>query len=606
MDYRSRAAAEDPIRYIGSEKADIRFYDGALRHAVGVKHYQVVRANREYPETQDDYGWTYNHAPMLCFWHDHFWIEYLSNPVSEHLPPSHTLLTWSRDGEDWAKPVVIFPQYVLPQGVYTGPKKELLKPGDTAIMHQRMGFYAASDGRLLVLGFYGVSPEVHTSPNNGYGIARVVREVYKDFTFSPIYVIRYNEHGGFKPSDVPFPFYKESPDPGFIKACDELLCNKLVVRQWWEEQRFDTELFTQPSRQAFCCYTLPDGRVVGLYKNALVNFSQDGGETWSGFVRCRSIETSTGKIWGEKTSDGRYALVYNPSTDSMHRWPLAVATSDDGINYAGLLALTIDVPPTRYTGWAKNLGPQYVRGICEGYPKPDDGHMWLTYSMNKEDIWVCKVPVPITGVETEPVDEDFSDPKLPKWNIYAPRWCRVYACPANKWLVLTDSDPYDQAIAERVFMESAVVTVKARIIAQSVGLAGLLIDLTDARGSVPVRLMFRHDQHLYVKANGVYSDVGRFELDKAYDVTIKADCVTNQFAVMVACDGDLVVNKTFMFSASVHSLERLVLHTKQRVNHYDLEANGKDGSMPDLPNAGRRLQETRFCAAMVRIEYGEA
>lgn len=109
MNYRQQIAAADPIRYIGSEKADIRFYDGALKHAVGAKHYQVVRANREFPETQEDYGWTYNHAPMLCWWNGHFWIEYLSNPVSEHEPPSHTLLTWSRDGEEWVKPVVIFP-----------------------------------------------------------------------------------------------------------------------------------------------------------------------------------------------------------------------------------------------------------------------------------------------------------------------------------------------------------------------------------------------------------------------------------------------------------------------------------------------------------------
>ena len=128
VDYRRRTAARQPIRYIGSEKADIRFYDGALRRAIGAKNYQVMRANREFPESQEDYGWTYNHAPMLCWWNDHFWVQYLSNPVSEHEPPSHTLLTWSRDGEKWSKPVVIFPQFPLPEGVYTGPEKELLNP----------------------------------------------------------------------------------------------------------------------------------------------------------------------------------------------------------------------------------------------------------------------------------------------------------------------------------------------------------------------------------------------------------------------------------------------------------------------------------------------
>lgn len=600
VDYRRRTAARQPIRYIGSEKADIRFYDGALRRAIGAKNYQVMRANREFPESQEDYGWTYNHAPMLCWWNDHFWVQYLSNPVSEHEPPSHTLLTWSRDGEKWSKPVVIFPQFPLPEGVYTGPEKELLKPGDTAIMHQRMGFYVTNSGRLLVLGFYGVSPRKQVSPNNGWGIARVVREVYADFTFSPVYVIRYNEYGGFQPEHIDFPFYQTSGDPGFIAACDELLGNKLVVRQWWEEQRFDTELFSQSSRQAFCFYTLPDQRVVGLYKHADVNISEDGGESWGDYTRCTSIETSTGKIWGERTEDGRYALVYNPSTDSMHRWPLAVVTSDDGENFDQLLTLTPFVPPTRYEGWAKNLGPQYVRGICEGFPKPMDGHLWVTYSMNKEDIWVCRVPVPITGEETEPIDEDFSDPNIPKWNIYAPSWCRINRCKDSKGLVIRDSDPYDKAIAERVFPESVVLTLQTEIIPKTIGEAGLYLDLTDGRGSTPVRIVFKPDYNLFVKANGVYHKIHSFAVDKVYGITIKADCVLNQFAVWISCEEEELIAKTYRFNTSVHSLERLVFQTKDRVNNYDLESNGKDGSMSDLPNAGRRAPETKFVITMVK------
>lgn len=51
----------------------------------------------------------------------------------------------------------------------------------------------------------------------------------------------------------------------------------------------------------------------------------------------------------------------------MHRWPLAVATSEDGINFSNLLTLTTHVPPTRYEGWAKNLGPnmsgEFVKAI---------------------------------------------------------------------------------------------------------------------------------------------------------------------------------------------------------------------------------------------------
>lgn len=600
MSYRQKVIADDAIRFCGDEKADIRFFDGALRHAVGAKHYQVVRANRECPHAQEDYGWTYNHAPMICFWKDNLFVEYLSNEISEHTPPSQSLLTWSKNGEEWTKPVVIFPQYVVPKGVYTGPNKELLKQGDTAIMHQRMGFYVTQDNRLFVLGFYGVSPEVHTSPNNGYGIARVVREVYNDFTFSPIYVIKYNEFGGFKKEDVKYPFYKSSEDKGFIRGCEELLTNRLVTRQWWEEERFDTKFFKQPSGQAFCYYTIKDKKVIGLYKHSLVTVSEDGGETWGDFIKCVSIETATGKMWGEETQDGKFALVYNPSTDSMHRWPLAVATSEDGINFSNLLTLTTHVPPTRYEGWAKNLGPQYVRGICEGYPKPDDEHMWLTYSMNKEDIWVCKVPLPITGKELQPINEDFRDENFTKWNIYSPKWAKVNVCKDTNSLILRDRDPYDKAVAERVFIESLALTVETEIIPKSIGDARLYIDLTDKTGSVPVRIMFNNDSNIYVKSNGVYNNVGKYDVEKHYTINIKADCILNVFSVGIVCEGKEIIDRKYKFNTSVYSLERFVLQTKDKINVYDLESNGKDGSLNDLPDSGKRNKETKYYVTMLK------
>ena len=42
-------SASEPIRYVGKEQPDKRFYDGALRHAVGVHKYQALRANRTCP-----------------------------------------------------------------------------------------------------------------------------------------------------------------------------------------------------------------------------------------------------------------------------------------------------------------------------------------------------------------------------------------------------------------------------------------------------------------------------------------------------------------------------------------------------------------------------
>ena len=97
-----------------------------------------------------------------------------------------------------------------------------------------------------------------------------------------------------------------------------------------------------------------------------------------------------------------------------------------------------------------------------------------------------------------------------------------------------------------------------------------------------------------------YHQIHSFAVDKVYGITIKADCVLNQFAVWISCEEEELIAKTYRFNTSVYSLERLVFQTKDRVNNYDLESNGKDGSMSDLPNAGRRAPETKFVITMVK------
>ena len=161
------------LKYTGADSiANIAYHDGRLRPAIGVHNYQVVRANRDHPEWADDMGWTYNHAPMLAYWNGYFLVQYLSNTMGEHEPPGVTMLARSRDGMEWEKPRVIFPVYFTakPGGKYPEITHHY--------MHQRMGFHVAPDGRLLVMGHYG--------GNDGYGIGRVVREIYEDFTMGPI------------------------------------------------------------------------------------------------------------------------------------------------------------------------------------------------------------------------------------------------------------------------------------------------------------------------------------------------------------------------------------------------------------------------------------
>jgi hypothetical protein len=189
-------SAKEPIRYVGKIQTDPHYHHGGLRQAVGVHRYQAFRANREHPpEIGSRSGWTYNHQPYLCYWNDRFYLQYLSDQYTEHLEPGRTLLMNSLNGRDWSNPEIIFPEYSLPEIKYLNPESGetvIIPEGTKSIMHQRMGFYIASDNRLLTLAFYSFCPNPRVGPNKGQGLGRVVREIYPDGSYGPIYFIRYS------------------------------------------------------------------------------------------------------------------------------------------------------------------------------------------------------------------------------------------------------------------------------------------------------------------------------------------------------------------------------------------------------------------------------
>ncbi len=603
----------DLIRCHNTEKADVSAQDGALRHAIGTHCFQVMRAGRDPERATDGYGWTYNHAAMLAYWNNHFFVDYLSDPTSEHLPPSQTLICWSADGANWSKPVVLFPPKDALTAPYQGPGKEDLQ-GETipCVMHQRMSFYVTKDDRLLATAFYGISPTYKIAPCKGYGVGRVVREIYKDFTFSDIYFLRYNEAGGYDASNVNmFPLFTESADAGFRNACEELLANKLVTSQMWEEERLNEEWFTVPGGEAISYYTLPDGDVMGLYKKSLVTKSTDKGASWCENQLCYSLETSTGKVWGQRTPDGRYALAYNPTTDSAHRWPLAVVTGENGEDFDDLLAITPEVSPNKYAGFYKNLGPQYVRGICEDNPQPDDNALWLAYTVNKEDVWVSRTPCTIRGTEEKDISTDFNRMEqgsfVEDWNIYAPLWCPVSIEEApmggnGNALCLRDADPYDRGRAMRVFKESPVVTVSTRILLKpACAEAGFTIELQNAKGLIPVRLFFKENGEIIVKNGGLYTPFATYTPGEWMDVQIEANCFTNHFTLSVTRHG-VTDRKEFRFSNSVYTLERILFTTKETLPFNTIEDCGKWGDLGDLENADVKLAESWYYVDFVKCE----
>jgi hypothetical protein len=584
-----KANAQDTVRYTGKTLVNADYHHGQLSPVMGVHSIQTFRANREHPDWAEGFGWTYHHAPMLAYWNNRFYIEFLSNKIGESIAPGQTFLQSSTDGYNWTKPNVVFPVYRIPDGTTKEGHASVAKDLD-AVMHQRMGFYVSSKNVFLVLGFYGISFDAKDDPNDGKGIGRVVREVLPDGKFGPIYFIRYNPK--WNAGNTKFPYFTSSKNKAFVEACKELLANKLMTQQWNEESdRKDPLITLQKEYKAFNYYHLPDGRVVGLWKNALTAISKDNGNSWpESASRAPGFVNSTAKIWGQKTADGNYATVYNPSE---FRWPLAISTSKNGLDYTNLLLVNGEISPMRYGGNYKSYGPQYVRGIEEGNGNPPDGKMWVTYSMNKEDIWISSIPVPVTAEAKSHVDDDFNQlpagKELSWWNIYSPMWAPVQIAQSNnnRILSLKDKDPYEYAKAERLFPTTSKALVSFSVTPKQADFGMLAIELQDEKGTAAVRLTFDTAGNLSAKAGYRYKNLMQYKAGEKYDIQIKLNTWTRFYTLTI--NGKETLNLSFVPVAAV---SRIVFHTGELRRFPNIDTPTDQAY--DLPKAGEPAREAAY------------
>jgi hypothetical protein len=486
---------------------------------------------------------------------------------------------------NWDKPSVAFPSYRLPDGTL-------------AVPHQRAGWFVAPNGRLLTTGFFGIP----NHPNDGTGIGRLVREVRRDGSLGPIHFIRYSRHNGFDEKNTTYPFYTASTDAGFKEACTALLANKLVTLQWWEEDRGTDGFYPDMGgvmTKALSYYHRPDGTVVGLWKSSLAALSRDNGKSWSKPVEVPSLVMAQAKVWGQKTPDGAFALVYNPRRDNRHRWPLAIVTGSDGVNFDNLLTVQGEVPPRRYDGLDKAYGPQYVRGIVENNPQPPGAAFWLTYSMNKDDIWISRIPTPVRGIVEGPVGDNFDSGKfedLP-WNTYSPKWAPVgladLPSATNRSLELRDADPSDYARAVRVFPAMKQGTVRFKLLARQQDHGRLEIELHDRQGYRPPIRLFLDDQSRVQAMDGNrfgMQTITRYVRNVWHDVVIRFDVAKELFEVDI---NNVPVLRDAEILDPVEAIERISFRTGPFRSEPSLRTPKTPGE--DLPGTDDRVPEAAYC-----------
>lgn len=592
--------------YTGDITPNCDYHHGQVFPARGVKCRQVSRATRDI--TKDDKtGCTYKHAADIAYWKGKFYIQYLCNPKDEHVGAGVNVLATSQNGADWDDFQISFPPYLIKECEVTDYKGEKHSFDGTsyAFIHHRMCFYKASDGRMLLLSFYGWSPQPWVCNWDNYGIGRVVRELYPDETMGEIYFIRPCYQGGWTDELLNYPLYTQSKDKGFVVACEELLKNKLYVQQWAEENGDSDELITikHPKKgvknEAFCWYHTDENAIIGLWKHSRAAKSCDNGATWSEVERCPSLVMSGQKVWGCKTSDGKYAMVYDPTMETQHRYPMCVTTSSDGVAFDNMALVHGEVPPMRYEGFWKDLGPQYMRGICEGIDTPPDGNLWVAYSVNKEDIWVSEIPVPIISEEQVAVEDCFETDKtdFDKWNTYSPILAKAQLLKENGKAVLSlsDSDPYDYSKAERILKSAEHMIIKLSIIPKQDKHGELYIEACDAKLIPAVRLIFRADGNIYARTVAELK-VAPYKANERYEIELDINCETHLYTIAINGetlkdkDGDVI---DWKFMAATSEISRLVLRTGavRTAPTLDYIPDNK----PEIPLEDDEVEKAEYC-----------
>jgi hypothetical protein len=275
-----------------------------------------------------------------------------------------------------------------------------------------------------------------------------------------------------------------------------------------------------------------------------------------------------------------------------------------------------ETPLMRFGGANKDGGgAQYIRGIIPGNGTPPDGAMWLTYSSNKEDIRVTRVPVPIKGTVDKDVDDSFDDMTVgglvTDWNIYSGVWnpVEVVKDKGNKLLRMQDKDPYDYANAVRVFPETTKAEVSFDVRPQQIGRDNLEIEIQNYKGQRPVRIII-DGKNGKIKANKGESmnEVASLAAGKWLKVGIDVDTSAGKYNLKL--DGKDVISgaafaekldntdNPYKSKFATPTVERIVFRTgtwrMKDFSRYGFGKNDYRKNEPDLAGADEAVAEAVY------------
>ena len=171
----------------------------------------------------------------------------------------------------------------------------------------------------------------------------------------------------------------------------------------------------------------------------------------------------------------------------------------------------------------------------------------------------------------------------------------------NGALLLSDREPYDYCRAERILKPAPRQEVSFRVAPAQNDCGSLFIELTDARETPAVRLVFRPDGKLYARTV-CELPMTEYRAGESYDIRISLDCRTFRYSLWV---NGALVSDSLIFMAAVNEVSRFILRTGERRHSPTLDDIPDDKPEVPLPGCDEPAPETAFTFRNFRAQGEE-
>jgi hypothetical protein len=554
------------------DRLNLALPDGGIMPVPGVLNIQLFRSSKDVPEITDGDGWTYAHHMDLAVWKSWMYAAWNMTLKDEDRPPSKVVFSTSADGLTWTRPADLFPREWA----------------------WACRFYFSLSGNNRMLAFCVAKSNNDGKISEDKKSILLVREIMPDHRLGDVFTL-INPQPGLPAS------FENSADKDFVAACREAVANNVLLEQqdygvFLGNRKMEWHEKTPPYKgiykfgKAFCFYHRADGKLVGMSKMGFVTISDDEGKTWSEPTLPPSLTAGAAKVWGQKTDDNRYILAYNPDPKRGKRFPLVMVQGEDGIHFNSMQVIHGEFSPLRYPGLYKDFGYQYVRGIPEwsdDHSFNDKHAIWLIYSVNKEDVWISRIPLPAGLVSTLLNTENFNKmplgPIVKDWNLYCPKWAPVNVVnepgnSGNKCLELKDSDPVDHAQAQRLFPLSESVKINIRVKPMQTN-GYLEAALENEAGASALRVIFSPDGSVSISSSEGINQIGAYTAGKWLSLNLNTDPYSKTLKVSLKGNNAKTIELKW---ENPDFLRRLVFRTGKR---FELLAPSPLAEGTDRPTA---------------------